>query len=64
MSRAITPETILAEVSDIAEAKAIAAGMRRTAVAVEHKYGMEHPIAREFTNRYFDFVDALAEAFA
>lgn len=64
MSKAITVETLLAEVSDISEAKCIARDMRATALAVEAKYGMNHPTARSFTDRYFDFVDAMAEKFA
>lgn len=64
MARAITPETILAETTTLAEAKAIAADMRATALAVETKYGAEHPTAVEFSARYFDFVDAMAERFS
>jgi len=64
MTRPITPDTILAEVATIAEAKAIAADLRATALAVEAKYGAAHETAVAFSNRYFDFVDAMAERFA
>lgn len=60
----ITFEKILSEVSGIVEAKAIARDMRATALAVEGKYGHGHPIAQSFTERYFDFVDVMAEKFA
>lgn len=60
---AITADTLLATAT-LAEAKEIARDMRTTALAVEGKYGMGHPIAQSFTDRYFDFVDAMAEKFA
>lgn len=60
----ITADTVLAEVSDLAEAKAIARDMRATALSVEAKYGVDHVIAKEFSDRYFGFVDAMAEKFA
>lgn len=60
----ITADTVLAEVSTLAEAKAIARDMRQTALAVESKYGVGHPTAKTFSDRYFDFVDAMAEKFA
>ncbi len=59
----ITADSVLAEVSDLAEAKAIARDMRATALSVEMKYGMDHVIAKEFSNRYFAFIDAMAEKF-
>lgn len=61
---AITADTILAEVATLGEAKAIARDMRATALSVEGKYGMSHPIAQSFTARYFDFVDAMSMKFA
>lgn len=63
MGAAITAETVLSEVATMQEAKAIARDMRATALAVEGKYGEGHPIAQSFTDRYFDFVDAMAEKF-
>ena len=59
----ITPDSVLAEVSNLAEAKSIARDLRATALAVESKYGMDHTIAKEFSDRYFDFVDAMAEKY-
>lgn len=64
MARPITADTVLAEVATLAEAKAIAADLRATALAVETKYGAAHEIAVAFSDRYFDFVDAMAERFA
>ena len=61
---AFTVDTILAEVATLAEAKAIARDMRATALSVEGKYGMGHPTAQSFTDRYFDFVDAVSMKFA
>ena len=57
---AITPETVLAEVATLAEAKEIARDMRKTSLSVSAKYGEGHPIAKMFSNRYWDFVDAMA----
>lgn len=64
MHRPITADTILAETATLAEAKTIAADLRATARSVENKYGADHATAIAFTNRYFDFVDAMAERFA
>jgi hypothetical protein len=60
MTRPITPETILAECATLEDAKAVARDMRQTAIAVGNKYGEGHPIARSFSDRYSDFVDAMA----
>ena len=60
----ITADTVLSEVSTLAEAKAIASDMRLTLLAVEAKYGMGHETTNIFANRYHDFVDAMAEKFA
>ena len=60
MARPITPETLLAECATLADAKAIARDMMQTALAVTDKYGLNHPIARSFSDRYWDFVDAMA----
>jgi hypothetical protein len=61
---AITAETILADVATLAEAKAIARDMRRTSVVVAKAHGEASDIARSVSDRYFDFVDAMAFKFA
>lgn len=60
----ITANTVLAEVNTLAEAKAIARDLRHTARVVSDKYGVGHPTTVIFDNRYWDFVDAMAERFA
>lgn len=60
----ITADTILAEVNTLAEAKAIARDLRHTASVVSDKYGVNHPTTAIFDNRYWNFVDAMAERFA
>lgn len=60
----ITADTVLAEVNTLAEAKAIARDLRHTARVVSDKYGVGHPTTVTFDNRYWDFVDAMAERFA
>lgn len=57
-------DRVLAECSTLAEAKEIARDLRHTARVVSDKYGMRHPTAVEFDNRYWHFVDAMAERFA
>jgi hypothetical protein len=59
-----TADTVLAEVATLAEAKAIARDLRHTARVVSDKYGIGHPTTVIFDNRYWDFVDAMAERFA
>jgi hypothetical protein len=61
---AITAETILADVSTLAEAKAIARDMRETVLVVQAAHGADSELARSVSDRYFDFIDAIAEAFA
>ena len=61
---AFTPDSVIAEAADLAEAKAIVRDVRLTAIAVATKYGVDHPIAREFSKRYDDFVDAMVMRFA
>lgn len=60
----ITADTVLSEVSTLVEAKAIAADMRKTVLVLETTYGANHPTAKMFSDRYFDFVDVMAEKFA
>lgn len=60
----ITADTVLAEIKTLAEAKAIAADMRKTVATLEVAYGAHHPTAKIFSDRYFAFVDAMAEKFA
>jgi hypothetical protein len=61
---AITAETALADVATLAEAKAIARDMRRTAIVVATAHGETSDIARATMDRYYDFVDAMAFKFA
>lgn len=61
---AITADTILADVATLADAKAIARGMRRTAIVVADAHGESSDIARSVSARYWDFVDAMALKFA
>lgn len=63
-TKPITPESVLAEVSSLAEAKEIARDMRQTALTVAAKYGEGHPTTVIFSNRYWAFVDAMADHFA
>lgn len=60
----ITGKTIIKDVATKAEAKEIARSMRLTAAYLEKEYGVGHPTAVQFSDRYFDFVDAMAEKFA
>lgn len=59
-----TIDSLLEEVSSLAEAKEIAREMRQTAMVVTAKYGSDHPTAKGFSDRYWNFVDAMAEKFA
>ena len=61
---AITADTVLSEVETLAEAKEIARSLRQTMMVVEAKYGMGHSTTKIYADRYFDFVDAMAEKFA
>ena len=61
---AFTPDSVMAEAANLADAKAIVRDVRATAIAVATKYGIDHPIAREFSKRYDDYVDAMIERFA
>ena len=61
---AITAETILADITTLAEAKEMARGMRETAIVVANAHGEASDIARSVSARYWDFVDAMAEKFA
>ena len=61
---AITPETILADVETLTEAKEIARSMRETALVVAKAYGDDHPTAKVFSDRYWAFVDEMAFKFA
>lgn len=54
----------LADCTTLAEAKAIARDLRHTARVVSDKYGAGHPTTLIFDNRYWNFVDAMAERFA
>ena len=45
---------------EIAEAKLIVRDVRLTAIAVESKYGPDHPITKMFSERYDSYLDALA----
>lgn len=62
--KAITAETVLADVATLAEAKEIARGMRETALVVENALGGDHPTAKAVSNRYWAFVDEMAFKFA
>lgn len=61
---AITAETILADVATLAEAKSIARDMRRTVIVVANAHGEASNIFRAVSDRYFDFIDAMALKFA
>ena len=61
---AITADTILADVATLADAKAIARDMRRTAIVVADAHGESSDIARSVSARYWDFVDAMVLKFA
>jgi len=61
---AITAETILADVATLAEAKAIARDMRRTAIVVADAHGEASDISRAVSARYWAFVDEMAFKFA
>ena len=57
---AITPETVFADITTLAEAKLIVRDVRLTAIAVAAKYGSNHPTAKMFSDRYDAYLDALA----
>ena len=57
---AITPETILADVATLAEAKEIARGMRETALVVANALGDDHPTAKSVSDSYWAFIDEMA----
>lgn len=59
-----TINSLLAETSSLAEAKEIAREMRQTSMVITAKYGSDHPTAKSFSDRYWAFVDAMAEKFA
>lgn len=61
---AITPETILADVETIAEAKKIAREMRETALVVAKALGSDHPTAKSVSESYWAFVDEMAFKFS
>ena len=61
---AITPETILADVATLAEAKEIAREMRETALVVAKAHGADSDTAKVFDDRYWAFVDEMAFKFA
>ena len=61
---AITAETVLADVATLADAKAIAREMRRTAIVVAEAHGETSDIARSVSARYWAFVDEMAFKFA
>lgn len=61
---AITPETILADVETLAEAKDIARGMRETALVVAGALGYDHPTAKSASDSYWAFIDEMAFKFA
>lgn len=56
----ITPDTLLVECATLADAKAIARDLLQTSLVVTDKYGLDHPTSREFSDRYWDFVDAMS----
>lgn len=56
----ITPDTVFADVTTLAEAKLIVRDVRLTAVAVAAKYGSDHPTTKIFSDRYDAYLDALA----
>lgn len=60
---AITAESVLAEVETLAEAKAIARDMLKTASVVAAARGADSAVAAEFSARYWNFVDAMVEKF-
>jgi hypothetical protein len=57
-------DSALADCTTLAEAKAIARDLRHTARVVSDKYGDGHPTTLIFDDRYWNFVDAMAERFA
>lgn len=59
-----TINSVLEECATLEEAKEVARDMRKTSIAVANKYGTEHPTAKGFSDRYWAFVDAMAERFA
>ena len=61
---AITPETILADVENLAEAKDIAREMREAALVVARSLGDDHPTAKSVSESYWAFVDEMAFKFA
>ena len=61
---AITPETILADVKTLAEAKDIAREMRETALVVARSLGDDHPTAKSVSDSYWAFVDEMAFKFS
>lgn len=60
----ITAATVLAGVNTLAEAKEIARDMRQAALVVEAKYGPDHSTSKEFSARYWDFIDEMTFKFA
>lgn len=64
MTNAITAATVLAEIETLSEAKEIARDMRKTALAVEAKYGPDHSTAKMFSERYWDFIDEMTFKFS
>jgi hypothetical protein len=60
----INIQSIIADCATLADAKAIARDMRKTAAVVSEKYGIGHPTTVAFDKRYWDFVDEMALHFA
>lgn len=61
---AITPETILADVDTLEEAKEIARGMRETVLVVASSLGDDHPTSKSVSDSYWAFIDEMAAKFA